>query len=749
MYADVIIDIAHEKLDRTFQYKVPEHLGKRLKAGMVVQVPFGKGNTLRKAYVMKLTETAEFPEEKMKWIAGISEKEMTVEEKQVQLAAWLRDRYGGTMVQALKTVLPVKQKIREKKKETLVLRAKREIAQAELESYRRKHYKAKVRLLEALLEVGSLDKEIASGKLNVTKATIDSLVEAGLIGRREDRLYRDPLADMELAQSGSVLLNEEQKRIVREIQEGAERKEHDVFLLHGVTGSGKTEVYIELIEGVLRQGREAIMLIPEIALTFQTVSRFYRRFGSKVSILHSRLSQGERFDQFERAKNKEIQIMIGPRSALFTPFSNLGVIIIDEEHESSYKSETVPCYQTREAAKKRAEQEGAYVVLGSATPSVESYYRCQQGEYKLCKLDKRVENRSLPDVHIVDLREELKAGNRSILSRRLEEGMRSRLEKKEQMMLFLNRRGYTGFISCRSCGEVIKCPHCDVSLYEHKGTAQNPTKRLICHYCGFTREAVSNCPACGSRYIGGFRAGTQQIEEVVKKTFPGVRTLRMDYDTTREKDSYQQILENFANGEADVLIGTQMIVKGHDFPGVTLVGILAADISLNSSHFSAAERTFQLLTQAAGRAGRGERAGEVVVQTYKPEHYSIKTAKEQNYEAFYEEEILYRKLGGYPPAEEMMAVYFFGREEEVLQKAAWAFKEAAINMQEKSNGTDVRLIGPADCPVAKINDIYRKVLYLKQEKAVILLEMKEKLEPFAQQLEEETGIQIQFDYNLI
>lgn len=748
MFANVIIDIAHEKLDRTFQYKVPEHLLGKLKVGMEVQVPFGKGNSLRKAYIMQLTQTAEFPEEKMKAIAGIFEKGMTVEEKQAELAAWIRSRYGGTMVQALKTVLPVKQKIREQKKETLVLRADREIVRAELEEYRRKHYKAKVRLLEALLDVGSLDREIAAGKLNITKATIDSLMEAGLIGRREDRVYRNPLADMELAQSGGVILNEQQQQVVDEIREGAEKKDYDVFLIHGVTGSGKTEVYMELIDRALRQGKEAIMLIPEIALTFQTVSRFYRRFGEKVSILHSRLSQGERYDQFERAKKGEIQIMIGPRSALFTPFSNLGVIIIDEEHESSYKSETVPCYQTREVAKARARQEGAYVVLGSATPSVESYYHCRQGEYKLCKLNKRVENRPLPDVHIVDLREEMKAGNRSILSRKLEEEMKLRLKKKEQMMLFLNRRGYAGFISCRSCGEVIKCPHCDVSLSEHKGTAGNPTKRLICHYCGFTREAVSRCPSCGSKYIGGFRAGTQQIEDVVKKTFPGVRVLRMDYDTTREKDSYQQILESFANGDADVLIGTQMIVKGHDFPGVTLVGILAADISLNGSHFSAAERTFQLLTQAAGRAGRGEKAGEVIIQTYKPEHYSIQEAKKQDYESFYEKEILYRRLGSYPPVEEMMAVYFFGKQEDILDKAAKRLKEAAEGSQRQAADEAVKLIGPADCPVAKINDIYRKVLYLKQEKAVILLEMKEKLEPFAQQLEEEQGIQIQFDYNI-
>lgn len=749
MYADVIIDISHEKLDRTFQYKVPERLEGTLREGMEVEVPFGRGNTLRKAYIMRLTQTAEIPEEKMKNIAAVSKKGVTLEEKQVELAAWLREQYGGTMAQALKTVLPVRQKVREKRKEILTLRADREIAAAELETYKRKHYKAKARLLEALLEMGSIEREFAAGKLNIARPTIDSLVEAGLVKISGDRVYRDPLANIKGGGGDKVALNEEQRRAVREIRESAASGEYSVFLLHGVTGSGKTEVYMELIDGALREGKQAIMLIPEIALTFQTVSRFYKRFGETVSILHSRLSQGERYDQFERAKNGEVQIMIGPRSALFTPFSNLGIIIIDEEHESSYKSETVPCYQTREAAKKRAAQDGAYVVLGSATPSVESYYRCKQGEYKLCKLEKRVEERPLPKVRIVDLREELKEGNRSVLSRKLEGEMKLRLEKKEQMMLFLNRRGYTGFIACRSCGEVIQCPHCAVSLYEHKGTAQNPTKRLICHYCGFTREAVGNCPSCGSRYIGGFRAGTQQIEEVVKKTFPGIRVLRMDYDTTREKDSYQQILERFANGDADVLIGTQMIVKGHDFPGVTLVGILAADISLNSSHFSAAERTFQLLVQAAGRAGRGDKEGEVVIQTYKPDHYSIQAAKDQNYESFYEEEILYRKLGGYPPAEEMMAVYFFGKREDVLQEAAEQFRKQAEKLQEgKTDRERARLIGPADCPVAKINDIYRKVLYLKQEKAVILLEMKEKLEAAAGAFEER-GVQIQFDYHIL
>ncbi len=747
MYANVIIDISHEKLDRTFQYKVPEELADSLKEGMQILAPFGKGNVLRKAYVMKLTEQAEFEESRIKEIDSILPKGIAIEDKMVELAAWMREQYGGTMAQALRTVLPVKQKVKGKKQERLTLAVSREEAGERLEIFRRKNHKAKVRLLEALIDIGVLEKELVSGKLNVSQSTVRSMEEEGLIQVEEERIYRNPLQTSG-GEALEIALNEEQRRAVEEIVTEFSEKKHTCFLLHGVTGSGKTEVYMELIGRTIKEGKQAIVLIPEIALTYQTMSRFYRRFGSLVSIMHSRLSAGERYDQLERAKKGEIQIMIGPRSALFTPFSNLGVIIIDEEHESSYKSESVPCYHARETALVRAAREGAMVVLGSATPSVETYFKCEQGEYKLCKLTKRIEERPLPQVALVDLRQELKEGNRSILSRRLQESIRERLKKKEQTMLFLNRRGYAGFVSCRSCGQVVKCPHCDVSLYEHKGGPGNPTKTLVCHYCGFTREAVSTCPSCGSRYIGGFRAGTQQMEEVVAKTFPGIRILRMDYDTTREKDSYQRILEGFANQEADILIGTQMIVKGHDFPNVTLVGVVAADLSLYASHFRAAERTFQLLTQAAGRAGRGKRPGQVVIQTYQPEHYSIQAAISQDYKAFYEQELLYRQLGGYPPAEEMMAVYLFSSEEKELAAAAAALKkqlEHILDRREEWKG--MKYIGPADCPVAKVKDIYRKVLYLKHEKTETLLKMKEKLELFAEQITKEKTVQIQFDYN--
>lgn len=367
-------------------------------------------------------------------------------------------------------------------------------------------------------------------------------------------------------------------------------------------------------------------------------------------------------------------MMIGPRSALFAPFPDLGLIVIDEEHEPAYKSEKAPRYHARETALARAKMEGASVVLGSATPSLEAFYQCRNGRYTLLKLKNRAASQSLPDVYTVDMREELKHGNRSILSDRLKEMITERLWKKEQVMLFLNRRGYAGFVSCRSCGHVVKCPHCDVSLSAHRNG------KMVCHYCGYEQPSIKKCPECGSGYIGGFKAGTQQIEDLVKQTFPGSRVLRMDLDTTKVKNGHERILSAFSNEEADILIGTQMIVKGHDFPNVTLVGVLAADLSLYSNDYQSAERTFQLLSQASGRAGRGKKRGEVVIQTYSPEHYSIRMAARQDYEGFYEEEMKYRQLMGYPPVDQLLAVWMTGSAEEHLKKAALYLKEFAARI---------------------------------------------------------------------
>ena len=537
-----------------------------------------------------------------------------------------------------------------------------------------------------------------------------------MLSIESEQVYRNPIQNRK-QQVKDICYTDEQKNAIECFWGDYQKQQYGTYLIHGVTGSGKTEVYMEMIARVAAKGRQAIVLIPEIALTFQTVMRFYRRFGDRVSIMNSRLSAGERYDQMMRAKAGEIDVMIGPRSALFTPFPNLGLIVIDEEHENTYKSEQIPRYHARETAIARAKLEQASVILGSATPSVEAMYRAKHGEYKLLELHKRSGNQEMAQVHVVDLRKELRDGNRSILSRKLQQMIADRLQKKEQIMLFLNRRGYAGFISCRECGFVVKCPHCDVSLSYHRNG------KMVCHYCGYEQERVQICPECGSRHIGEFKAGTQQIEEVVKKHFPEARVLRMDLDTTRSKDGHEKILAAFANEEADILVGTQMIVKGHDFPNVTLVGILAADMSLYSNDYRAGERTFQLLTQAAGRAGRGAKKGEALIQTYSPDHYAIVTAAAQDYEAFYEEEIHYRELMGYPPVDNLLAILVSCEKEALLETGCKYLKEFAVRI---SGAEEVAIIGPASPGIGKINDVYRKVLYLKTEKYDTLIKMKNK-----------------------
>ncbi len=761
-YANIIIDITQEKLDRTFQYRIPEQLRDRLAPGMQVQVPFGNGNRTIKGYVIELTDKAEFDPKKQKEILAIDGEGVPVEAQLITLAAWIRENYGGTMSQALKTVLPVKQKQKQQEKRSVVLLASEEEAGKQLEQFERKNSTARARLLSALIAEREIPYEVVTGKLNITAAVIRVLEELGLLFVRRETTYRDPLHFMKgLAEDRSqdlnasvqskesqppgmkagedITLNEGQQQIVDRITADQTEGHPATYLIHGVTGSGKTAVYIELIARAAAQGKQSIVLIPEIALTFQTVMRFYKRFGGRVSILNSRMSPGERYDQFLRAKNGELDVMIGPRSALFTPFSNLGFIIIDEEHETSYKSETVPRYHARETAIMRARMCGASVVLGSATPSVESYYRAGQGEYKLLTLDKRVEERPLPDCEIVDLREELSHGNRSILSDRLQELMEERLKENQQIMLFLNRRGVSGFVSCRACGHVFKCPHCDVSLSWHNNG------KLVCHYCGYQEPAAKLCPKCGSKYVGGFKAGTQKIEQVVKERFPEARVLRMDFDTTRSKEGHEKILSAFANHEADILVGTQMIVKGHDFPEVTLVGILAADLSLYVSDYHGAERTFQLLTQAAGRAGRGIKKGQVVIQTYSPDHYSIELAARQDYQGFFEQEMAYRRLMKYPPIWHMMVMLVASAEQESAERLAGLLGDKLRKSQENGQITGLVMIGPADAAVAKVNDIYKKVIYLKHEDHALLVRIKDVLEEFIGKHREFETVAIQFD----
>ena len=737
MYANIIIDITHEKLDKIFQYAVPSRLEGALAAGCEVEVPFGKGNRLTKGYVIGFAEQCDYDPAKIKEIQDISQKGIAIEGKLVALAAWMKDHYGGTMIQALKMVLPIRQQEKEKVKKKLRLLLDETEGREKLEYYLHKNQRARARLLAALLDDPVLDYELVNKKLNIPLSVVRALEEQGVAALESERVYRNAVKHREEAPK-PITFTEEQQYAVDRFWEDYEKGRYGTYLIHGVTGSGKTEVYIEMIRRVVLRGRQAIMLIPEIALTFQTVMRFYRCFGDRVSIMHSRLSVGERYDQMTRAKEGNIDVMIGPRSALFTPFPNLGLVVIDEEHENTYKSEQVPRFHARETAIARAEMEQASVVLGSATPSLEAMYRARAGSYRLLELKNRSGQQELAQVHTVDLRKELKDGNRSILSIRLQELMEDRLEKKEQIMLFLNRRGYAGFVSCRECGYVAKCPHCDVSLSSHRN------KKLVCHYCGYEEEKSDTCPECGSRHIGEFRAGTQQIEDIVKARFSEARVLRMDMDTTREKDGHEKILAAFANEEADVLVGTQMIVKGHDFPNVTLVGILAADMSLYADDYRAGERTFQLLAQAAGRAGRGQKKGEAVIQTYSPEHYAIVTAAAQDYGAFYEEEIRYRELMGYPPVENLLAVLVSCRDEALLETGCRYLREYALRVKGREQ---VELIGPASPGIGKINDIYRKVLYLKTKRYDTLVTMKNRLEQYIEVNAGFNTMRIQFDFN--
>ncbi len=665
-YASVIIDISHENVDRIFQYRLPPELLGEVRIGSQVCVPFGSGNRTRKGYVVDIGPTVDYDPEKVKTVISLVTGSVTADSRLLELAWWMKERYGSTMNQALKTVLPVKKQVRARNKQV-----------------------------------------------------VKSLVGAGTA-------------------QGRVILNDQQRRAVDRFCQTFGTPEQKPMLLYGITGSGKTEVYMEMIQHVLDRGRQVIVLIPEISLTYQTVMRFYRRFGERISVMHSRLSAGERWDQFERARRGETQVMIGARSALFTPFSDLGLIVMDEEHEGAYKSETTPRYHAREVAEQLCRMHGAAFVMGSATPSLEAYRLAEEGIYERMVLDRRAGAGSAPaSVEIVDLRREMEEGNRSMFSRRLKELIADRLDRGEQTVLFLNRRGYSSFVSCRSCGEAIKCPHCDVTLTLHG------RDRLVCHYCGYAVPMPKHCPSCGSPYLAGFGTGTQKLEEAAKALFPQARILRMDLDTTSRKGGHEAILSAFSKGEADILLGTQMIVKGHDFPGVTLVGVLAADLSLYAPDYRSAERTFQLLVQAAGRAGRGRKPGTAVIQTYVPDHYSIQAAARQDYEAFYRQEMGFRRLMGYPPACHMLSIQAAGKDEELLIHIMDAVSRAV----QARFGAETAVIGPVPAPVYKVNDIYRKILYLKQENYDILIKIQKYVQNRWDETESCRRLTIQYDFS--
>lgn len=679
-YADIIIDISQSNVDRPFRYRIPEELEDKLRIGDAVKVPFGQGNRTRMGYVIGLADEPNWDIDKIKDIIEVSEHSLSVESKLIQLALWIKETYGSTMIAALRTVMPVKERVRERK--------------------------TQIDILESIPEFSPI------GKLE----------------EQQQEVVDDFISDLDKESAG---LNNE-------------KVTSQTYLLHGVTGSGKTEVYIRMAEEVIKRGQDVIVLVPEIALTYQTVARFSSYFRDSISILNSQLSKGEKYREFMKARDGETHIMIGPRSALFAPFKNLGLIIIDEEHDTSYKSEMTPKYHARETAIARAKIDGAKVVLGSATPSVETYHKALEGEYKLYTLDKRVAGAVLPEINIVDLREELRMGNRSIISQLLYDRLKEAFENGQQAMLFINRRGFNTFVSCRSCGDVIKCPNCDVSLSLHG------SKKLMCHYCGYTTEMPSACPSCKSKLIGGYGTGTEKLEAEVKRLFPDIRTIRMDRDTTMAKGSHGAIIKTFREGKADCLIGTQMIVKGHDFPKVTVVGTILADLGLFDSDYRSAERTFDLLVQAAGRAGRANYVGKVVIQTYQPEHYAIQTSLSQDYKKFYEYEILYRKLLKYPPICDILCISISSSDEKLMSETMEAVAEEVKKyiIDNKDENEILECIGPSQAPIYRINSVYKEVLYIKSDKKMRLSRLMGRLNDWITRNEKSiVNVEIQYDFN--
>lgn len=714
-YAEVIVDLPVANTDKVFHYHVPPHLRPILQQGVRVQVPFG--NKRLTGFVVGFSpRPAVSP---TKDILSVVDEQPAFTPELYALARWLSQRCLCTLARALRTiaapshsgsarfadqVFPVDspvddQRLLEKApKQAVAWRVSREFP--------------------------GLTRSQLAAQAGVSLQVVNALIGKGVLTLSRHAVNRRPYAaigDGIIPNEGLPVLTEEQITALDAITGGLESGERQVYLLHGVTGSGKTEVYIRSVVSTLSRGRQALVLVPEIALTGQMVERFRERFGDRIAVLHSRLGSGERYDEWRRIYNGKASVVLGARSAVFAPLPDVGLIIIDEEHEPSYKQEEDPKYHTRDVAFARATMQKAVVVLGTATPSLKTFARTIRGGAELLKLDHRIDNRPMPRVSLVDLRDEYRAGNRRVFSRYLAAKVNEKLAQKEQVILFLNRRGYSSVVLCRECGLVMRCPHCAISLTHHRDGL------LRCHYCNHQSWLPGQCPTCRSTYLSTLGTGTQKVEEEVEQLFPRARVVRMDSDTVSRKNSHERILRTFSSGQADILIGTQMVAKGLDIPGVTLVGVINADTSLLLPDFRAAERTFQLITQVAGRAGRGDLTGEVVVQTYCPDHYSILTAKEHNYEQFFIREMGIRRKLQYPPFSSLARVIIRGSDENEVRESAQMFKR---NLMPSSND-HVQIMGPAPAPVSRIKDQYRWHLVLKAPQARILrLLLRDALERF-------------------
>ena len=703
-YAQVVVDLSAEAVDRSFTYAIPQ--GMAVEPGHLVVIPFGPRTT--EGFVVGLSDTCDLPPAKVRPILRVADPRPVVQPDLMELAEWMHVHYLCNLVDALRLMLPAQMRggrVREK----TVRMAHLALQGEALEQFLRENRRAP-KQLETVEALRSGDVQTA----RLDAAALRALQKKGAVTVYDSRRRRTPSALKDDAHTSDPPLTEEQRRAVQRMT-GALEAGGGRFLLHGVTGSGKTEVYIRLIRRALEMGRTAVVLVPEIALTPQMVAWLHGRFGGDAAVLHSALSAGERFDEWQRIRSGEARVVIGARSAVFAPIDDIGVIVVDEEHETSYQSDRRPRYDAREVAWRRAGQHGAVLVLGSATPSVATYMRAMPGvrpenRLELIEMRRRVHDRPLPGVEIVDMRGEVERGNHSLLSARLCTELRRCLDGGHQAMLFINRRGHSTLVTCRACGYVARCDQCDVGMTWHQ--ADNA---LRCHYCGKSVPPPRKCPQCASSYIGFFGAGTQKVQEEVRRLFPDARVARMDVDTTREKDAHARILDRFRRGDANVLVGTQMIAKGLDFPNVALVGVVAADLSLNLPDYRSVERTFQLITQVAGRAGRADVPGRVVVQTCQPDHYGIRFAAAQDYRAFYTRESAFRRTAMYPPYTVIARIVYTSKDEAQARSAALG-DEARLREQLRELGDGAGKTAPPvamEAPIRQIRGEFRWQLLLK------------------------------------
>ncbi|MDR5658325.1 primosomal protein N' [Serpentinicella sp. ANB-PHB4] len=800
----VIVNNNVNKTDKLFDYSIPLELENVIEEGMRVLVPFGKGNRKLEAYIFSIRSITSNDKVNLKDIIRPLDDKPILSKKQIDMVYWLKEKYLCRYIEAIHCLIPAglvnkekrviylnqeeveknKSKFTEvqigiiellKKKEKVtfellyksysygeVYRAIKslhkegivvinEVVESRINIIKEKYVKLakldkdKINLKNAkkqldLLKILKDRQEIKLSELvnhlGFSRAVIKGLVDKGIAIIEEKEYKRDPLLNLDFKPFPKLQPTNEQEEIINKITEGIENNKSNIYLIHGITGSGKTEVYLQLIENAIKEGKQGIVLVPEISLTPQTIERFKGRFVHGIAIFHSGLSEGERYDEWRKVSNGDANIVIGARSAIFAPLNNLGLIIIDEEHETTYKSELNPKYTAFDVAKYRSEKENAIVVLGSATPSIETYHNAVQNEIILTNLKKRAHKSQIPEISIIDMRQELDGGNKSILSRTLYNELKSTLESKKQTILFLNRRGYSTFVSCRKCGYVVKCKQCDISLTFHMAS-----KDLQCHYCGDKYQAPKICPECSSKYIKYFGTGTQKLEKVIQSYFPSASISRMDLDVTGKKGAHNKILESFKSGKIDIMIGTQMITKGLDFPNVTLVGIINADTMLNLPDFRAPEKVFQQALQVAGRAGRGIDPGKVVLQTYNPDHYSIALASKQDYKAFYNKEIGIRKAFDYPPFSKLVTIGFTGENEDEVYNVVLKITEIIkyISKSKGFNDVDTNILGPNAAMIYRIKNKYRFYILIKSSKdshplfksiiKYLLVENKEKFIP--------------------